>query len=1036
LLVEMSSQQAYRFEQAGDNDNELRGLFMAMYFRSSVTVALAVMAAMAASVASAAEETAKDDEAVELEVVTVTGSRLAKTGFVTPTPVTVLNAETLEQLTTTNIGAAISQLPAFRASTNPTTNGFGSFNVGAQIVNLRGLGVNRNLVLVDGRRFAPVTREGTVDLNLIPSGLVERTDVVTGGASAAYGSDAIAGAVNVILNKDLTGIKGQVDYGSTQEGDGKDYHVALAGGSDFAGGRGHFILGGEYDKQSGIGDCFTRDWCQGGQVITNAGVGAQAGQPANIRADFGGGFFANTHGVITSLNNNTAATAAIRNMFGSGAVTVRDGITFNSAGQPVDYTLGTPASGNTALNGTVVSPFTTTQLLVPVKRYTTFGHADFNFSENLDGFIEGSYGHVRGSVEQSRYFGAPITVFADNPYIPSAVRALIPGAPVASGTPSGTRPAAGVFNLAVLGQRRGESASEATTQRITGGLKGRLNERWTWDGYYQYAHTGRDQEVQNNLVTGAGRVINRPGSGGVNNGGSLAYWTWATDAVYNPADAALPAAQRRVVCRATLSTNAALATAAAGCVPVNPFGEGNASQAALDYVYRTLTEEISIRQHVVAANIQGNVADLYAGPLLLAAGVEYRRDATSLDHDSLSNSFAYFQNFGADYNARQTVWEGYVEGDLPLLNDQPFARSLSVNGAARIANYKGSGFGSFNQSASSNDFNASTWKAGLLWDPVEGVRLRFTRSHDFRAPNFNELWQASASNFTSIVNRFLPSNPPEFPVGLAGGNPAVGPEKADTTTFGLVLQPQWGWADRLRFSADYYNIKVNGYIGAPGSQNIVDQCRADPTSLTCPLIVFGPGNTLAEIRNVNANLQWLRVRGLDLEADYKQPLGAFGNLNFRLLGTRTYETATNLFGVITDRAGETGGAGIPSWLVNMYATYSRGPLSLTMTGRYIPEGKFNRLFKGPDDPSYVAVTSTGAPVLNTINDNIVKTVYYFNLNGSYSFNQGDTKLQVFGAVNNLFNRDPPLAPSLQYPTNPVYFDQIGRTYRVGMRFSF
>ncbi len=1000
--------------------------------KSLSAVTYAVLVAMATSAPAIAQEAEE-----ELEEVMVTGSRLSKTGFATPTPVTMLNAEVLEQLNTTNIGAAVSQLPAFRASNTPTTNGFGSFNVGAQIVNLRGLGVNRNLVLVDGRRFAPVTREGTVDLNLIPSGLVERTDVVTGGASAAYGSDAIAGAVNVILNKDLTGIKGQADYGTSNESDGSDYHISLAGGADFAGGRGHFILGGEFDKQEGIGDCFTRDWCQGGQVVTNAGVGAQAGQPANIRSDVGGGFFANTHGVITSLNNNTAATAAIRNLFGTGAVTVRDGITFNSAGQPVDYTLGTPASGNTALNGTVVSPYTTTQLMVPVDRYTTYGHADFDFSENLRGFVEGSFGHVNGEVLQSRYFGAPITVFADNPFIPTAVRAAIPGAPVASATPSGTRPAAGVFNLAVLGQRRGASSSEASTLRFTFGLDGRMSERWTWDSYYQYAQTERDQQVQNNLVTGAGRVINRPGSGGVNNPGSLALWTWATDAVYNPADAALPAAQRRVVCRATLSTNAALAAAAAGCQPVNPFGEGNATTASLDYVYRTLDETIDISQHVIAANMQGTLAELWAGPLAVAAGLEFRRDDTELLHDDLSNSFAYFQNFGADYRAHQSVVEGYLEAELPLLTDATLARNLTVNAAMRQAKYEVAGFGSFNQSASATDFDATTWKIGAVWEPLEGVRFRFTRSHDFRAPNFNELFQASASNFTAVVNRFVTGNPSEFPVGLAGGNPAVGPEEADTTTIGMVLQPRWGWTERLRFSADYYNIQVNGYIGTPGAQIIVDRCAADPTSLTCPLIVFGAGNTLSEVRNVNVNLQWLRTRGLDLEADFRQPIGAAGDLNFRLLATRTFESAANLFGVVTDRAGETGGAGIPDWLINLYTNWSRGPLSMTLTTRYIAEGKYNRLFTGPDSPNYVAVNpTTGAPIVNTINDNIVKKAVYFNLNGSYSFTRGDTKMQVFGSMNNLFDKEPPAAPTLQYPTNPVYFDQVGRYYRVGVRFQF
>ena len=166
----------------------------------------------------------------------VTGSRLARSTFSAPTPVTVVGAEDFERLAITNVGEGLNELPAFRPSTTPTTQGFGSFNVGAQIVNLRGLGVTRNLILVDGRRFAPTTREGSVDLNLIPSIMIARTEVVTGGASAAYGSDAIAGVVNIILDKRLDGVKAQVDQGISEAGDGRDFHAGVAFGTGFAGG--------------------------------------------------------------------------------------------------------------------------------------------------------------------------------------------------------------------------------------------------------------------------------------------------------------------------------------------------------------------------------------------------------------------------------------------------------------------------------------------------------------------------------------------------------------------------------------------------------------------------------------------------------------------------------------------------------------------------------------------------------------------------------------------------------------------------------
>ena len=990
--------------------------------RAALTAAItAITAALATPVLAA--------DGASVEEVIVTGSRLASTsGFSTPTPVTTLGEDEIERLNITNIGAGISQLPAFRPSNTPTTNGFGSFNVGAQIVNLRGLGVNRNLVLVDNRRYAPVTREGTVDLNLIPSGLVERIDVVTGGASAAYGSDAIAGAVNVILNKKLTGFKGQVDVSESQEGDGTNSHVALATGADFMDGKGHFVLGGEYDKQDGIGTCFERDWCKGGVVVTNAGVGAVANQPANLRYPTGGGFFANTSGVISLLNNATAATLPIRNLFNTG------GVTFNKNGDPIPYTLGSPASGNNAANGDVYSPFNTTQLMVPVDRYTVFGHADYDFSSTLRGFVEGSFGHVSGETLQSRYFGAPIPIFNDNPYVPAQIRNLLTPA---TATPGSTRPTATAFNLAVLGQRQGHSASEVDTYRITFGLDGKLNDDWSWDTYYQYANTDRFQSVENDLVTGATRVINRPGSGGLNNGDTFAYWSWATDAVYDPADAALPAAQRKIVCRASISTDAALRTAATGCTPFNPFGEGKASQAAMDYVYRTLTEDINIDQHVAAINVRGKLAKLWAGDLTVASGLEYRKDSTSLVHDKLSNVFAYFQNFGADYSAEQKVTEGYIEAELPLLVDQTLADSVVLNAAARRTKYDISGFGGFNQSASSNDISATSWKIGVLWDPVDYLRFRVTRSRDIRAPNFNELFQASASNFTAVVNRFQPGNPSQFPSGLAGGNPALDAEKSITSTLGVIVQPSSGWLAGLKVSADYYDIRVDGYIGTPGgAQNIVDRCANFNDPLTCPLITFAPDKTLLEIRNVNVNLQSLISHGVDYELSYNLDASKLiSNLNglfsLRVLASHSLSNETNLFGVITERAGETGTSGTPSWLTTVNLTYSNDTFSTTLTGRYISSGKFNALWMGPDDPNYAA----SKPL--TVNDNLVDSALYFNLSGSYNLKVSGVKsLQLFGTITNLTNKEPPSAPSLQYPTNPVYFDQIGRTYRVGARFSF
>jgi iron complex outermembrane receptor protein len=964
-----------------------------------------------------------------LQEVVVTGSRIARSGFTSPTPVTTIGAEELERLAITNIGAGISQLPAFRPSNSPTTNGFGSFNVGAQIVNLRGLGVTRNLILVDGRRFAPTTREGSVDLNLVPSILIERTEVVTGGASAAYGSDAVAGVVNVILNKTLTGLRSQFDYGVSDAGDGDNYHAALAGGTDLFGGRGHLVIGGEYDKQDGIGNCFERDWCRPGQVVNRPATLAGSGLPARIRSNDNAGFWMNSAGVVAPVNNTgaqAASSAAVRNLFGTG------GITFAPDGTPVAYQPGQIASGLTQIGGDITPTYLNTNLTIPVERYTLFGHSTFAFNDNLEGFFEASYGYVTGSVLQSSFFDSAIPIFRDNAFMPAAVRAAVGPA----GAFSGVRPAntLAVFNLGRTGDdlARGLSESSADVYRATTGLKGRFGDtRWTWDTYYQYARTDRLQTVRDNRIQGDPAVVNNPARG-ISDPASFAYFSWAADAVMDTETAITPGTGT-IVCRATLSPDAALRAAAAGCAPLNLFGAGARSDAARNYVYGTLVEDIDISQHVLAANTQGSVAELWAGPLSLAGGVEFRRDEMDVVHDDLSNLFAYFQNFGADYDGKSKVIEGYLEAELPLVRDAAWAKALSVNVAGRHARYELEGFGSYLRAQSEKEIDADTWKASLIWDVTDWLRLRTTRSRDVRAPNFADLYLSTNAAFAPVFNPFR-ANAAEFPRSVGGGNSDVDEETANTITFGLVFQPQWGWSEGLRLSADYYDIEVEDYIANPGAQFIADRCFAG-VARACNQIVFGPNDpqgraTFAEVRNISQNLDKLTSKGVDIEIDYALPLG----FNFRVLATYVDELVTQTFGVAIDRAGQTGNlglAGMPEWLLNAYLSYSAGPLSLTVQGRYIDSGTWDAQWVGPDESGY----NPTAP--DSISNNEVASAFYVNLFGNYNFVLADDRtLQFFATVNNLLDREPPFAPELQYPTNPTFFDQIGRSYRVGARYKF
>ncbi len=977
--------------------------------------------AHAQSQATNAPSGAGTTNADSLQEVVVTGSRLS-TGFTTPSPVTVVGAEFLEQTAAINVGQALTQLPEFRPGIAPTTNGFGSFNVGAQIADLRGLGPTRNLVLVDGRRFAPTTREGTVDLNLIPSLLVERIETVTGGASAAYGSDALAGVINVILNKSLTGFRSQVDYGVSDSGDGKNYHASLAGGADFAGGRGHFVAGGEYENQESIGNCFSRSWCKRNSLFSNPGFAIPGfpgyGQPANIRAEDNAGWWINSSGVVNAANNFSPAAAPIWNMFGTG------GVTFDSSGTPIPFQMGSLYNfGLGMIGGDVYPSFTDSNLMVDMKRYTAFGHADYDFSDSLQGFLEGSFGRVEGSTPQTAFF-AFSPIFRDNPFIPAAIRTLV-GPP---GPASGVRPPdfLAAFQLARVGDdiARGFAVSDADVYRVTTGLKGKFSSAWSWDAYYQYGHTGRNQSIENDLIVGNPLLSNSDPN-------SHANFSWASDVVTDPGTGA-------PICRALLSPDPALRAAAAGCVPFDPFGPGRSSAAAQDYVLGKLVEDLAISQHVAAGNVQGEVMQLPAGPWSVATGVEFRRDSIDVAHDPLSNAYAYFQNFGSDYNGRQDVIEGYLETEVPLARDAPFAKLLSLNGAVRQTHYDIEGFGSYLRADADSKFDATTWKLSLVYDPSDWFRLRATRSRDIRAPNFADLLLAFPSNFSGITNPFQ-GGAVGFVTVFQGGNPALNPEIGDTTTLGMVFQPHW--AEGLRLSVDWYEIRINDYIGTAGAQNTVDRCAAG-VSRACEQITFGPpgpqGATLAQIRDISVNLDYLQAEGIDIEAEYRLGLDGLnlpGNLTLRALATHALKNETSTYGLVVDRAGETGvhfgSPGTPDWLINAYVTYQTGPLSITAQGRYISSGTYNAQYVGPDEAGY-SLTNP-----NSVTDNHMPSAFYMSLFGNFDFQLSeDRNLQLFFAVNNLLDKDPPSAPNFMYPTNPVYYDQIGRTYRVGLRFGF
>ena len=930
-----------------------------------------------------------------LEEVTVTGSRISRDGTATPTPVTVVSQERLQNLGATNIGQVLNTLPSFRASTTPQTSNISPRAAGTIQADLRGLGPTRTLVLVDGRRFIPSTQDGTIDLNQIPSILIDRSEVVTGGASAAYGSDAVAGVVNLILKSNLQGLISQVQYGETQESDGKDYLASIAAGTNFAGGRGHITAAFEYESNRGTGDCYTREWCaREYQVITNPSTPTTpklAGYPANNILAGSHTVTAIPGGLIVSpvRVNGTVVNSPLR------------GTAFRPDGTPYPFQYGlvfpnnsTFMAGGQGYNGFIGAPL----MVVPTDRYVSFLGLDYDVTDNLKGSMQFSYGRVtsdgRGAQTRDTSAGSTITIRGDNPYLPDGVRSALTaaGAPLTSAT---------TFTLGRLGDDFGytDNRTSMDLYRVLAGLKGQISDNWKWDAYYQFGTTEYRQVVGNNR-------IQEQTEGTPLAPGQPTRIQLAADAVIDPATG-------QVVCRSTVTNPAN------GCKPVNLFGLNNYSAAAKDYLYGTATQVQNFKQHVVAANLQGDLFHTWAGTVPLAAGLEYRTNQVSTIADPISTTSGFYVFNSSIAKGTIRVKEGYLETDVPLARNVRWADSLALNGALRLTNYDTSG-------------TVTTWKYGAVYEPVSWLRLRATHSRDIRAPNVSELYSPLTSGFQTVSGVLTPT--------VSGGNTQLTPESATTTTAGFTVDGS-GRFEGLRASIDYYDIDLKSAISTLSAQLIVDRCRLQGSY--CNLVTFGSSGSVDQVRTLSLNLNRLQTSGFDIELGYHLPLARVfakvpGTVDFNLLATRLeHLKTTDITGLSIDRAGVSGnnvsggGAGLPYWQMDGLLTYATGPLSVSMETRWIGAGIFDSTLIGPEQPGY----NVNLP--NSINDNHVAGAVYFNLGARYRLMEvKNNTLEVFVGVQNVFNRDPPVAPSSQGSTNMLLFDALGRAYRAGVRLNF
>lgn len=973
---------------------------------SSAALALAMTITGSAALAQDATPQSADAEARENADIIVTGSRLGRTGYDAPTPVNVVGEQRMEDLGITNVADALNQIPSFRAMSTPAMNSFRvSGNIGARTLDLRGLSATRTLTLVDGRRFVPSADNGTVDINSIPSLLVQRAEVVTGGASAAYGADAVAGVVNLILDKDFSGIKADINGGISERADAKNFYASLAGGTDFAGGRGHVIAGIEYSKEWGMGACEVRKWCaKYTNYMPNPGYNTTTrtstnGLPATLVLD-NIRFLYNDNGILASAtkpgpNGTVTLGQQVLNVGATSLPTALRNKMFDPNGNLVEYQIGNLLSGlfqQKEFDATqpYLLGLSPTTLMVPTWHVSSMAHMDYELTDTIKWWGEGMYAHVYGGPAVSTPpLDGPANIDINNPYISDATRATILAA-----DPAITR--LNVNHGAVALGPSNVSYTSIDTYRFATGFEGEFGAGWSWDVYYTY-----------------GRVNSKIDD----RGNRLKQWNDAIQAVRvtaaNVGTSGLPIGS--IACLINVDTNTT--NNDLGCIPINLFGTIQEAAAKRYIVPEWQTR--TYRQHVVSANLRGTPFSTWAGEVNVAVGGEWRRDTAkgTADANTLAGNFINPQTTALPLTKTEVI-EGYLEAGVPLLQDSPMGEALDVDGAVRFTHYDPFG-------------DATTWKVGLVYTPISDITFRVTRSHDIRAPTAQE----SSPNATRIQlplpDPFVGGNTNQFVV--TGGNPDLELEKANTFTAGIVFRPSF--VRRLNVSLDYYDIKVSGAIDALTGPATSTACKNQ--NLLCDKIIFNPNGSINTIFANFQNLSQLHAEGLELVADYGFD-GLGGQFTVQLNANYVIDLKTiGGTGLVTEMDGWTGNngsvtniQGVPRYKIDAVIAYSIGDWTFTQQHRYVPKGIL--------DPTKIAPGDAGYDVNNpnSANLNYVDSRYYLNLGAKVKI--ADTRFgggfEVYANVNNVFDKDQP--HTLRLIGNALHFDSVGRAYKVGVRATF
>jgi outer membrane receptor protein involved in Fe transport len=982
------------------------------------------------------------------ESVTVTGSRIISDITLSPTPITAVSADQLQATTPTNVPDALNKLPVFIGGRTPRTQDNGSKNNGGNVLALRNFGTQRTLILLDGHRVPASNQDGTVDVDTLPQMLMSRVDVVTGGASAVYGSDAVAGVVNFILDKKFDGFKYNLNGGISKYGDAAEQQLGIAWGTPLFGNRGHFEMAARHFNQDMVPDDH-RPYGFNNNTWVQAGNGSAATPFVNV--PFGHTFQQSQHGTIVC---------------GSGCPL--NNYTFNSAGVASPMVHGIPTTtANLEQGGDGgYNPFGTYRQKTRTEEL--FGRLSYDFTDDINGYVQaswaesGNYANWSPAVVSSAA-NRPNNFFANNPYLSPATSATLMAtgtrftpAPVVDSRNGSAPPdfagrttipifsAAGYQWNTIGGQdarAQGRIYNTQGVQRnvnIETGLTGTLGlgalKSWAWDVYYNHAESRLQVKNPHNT----------------NNAKYLA----AEDAVVAPAGTKVNGVDISGTITCWVTTQPAFANLYPGCQPINAFDPNGPSVAAFDYMSQMTYWNLTQVLDNVGGTIHGGLGfGLPAGEITAALSAEMRWATYVMTTNALPTDFVnctglrlcqangspqnsaapalWTQNVNAPVDASNNVYEFAAEFNVPLLKNIPMFQEVSLDVAGRYTNYSTSG-------------EAYTWKVGGDWHLDENIRFRGTMSVDIRAPNLNDLFQPVGISSTGFTDFLYTPNGNNSTQLVSKGTPTLVPEVAHTYTAGLVLTPEF--FPGFTMSVDWYTTHMSSAITnisfqSAAVQNICYATAPSYNSPFCSLVsrpITDPNNpaykTVAnfpiQVFNAPQNSARQYMEGWDVEIDYSWEMEDLipdfpGTVNLRhLLTYQPVNTSIQIPGAAPQWTAQ------PKTRQTTFLSYQVGDWGLNMQNQWLSGMK-----KATSNPAVASNNQIyAAPRISSWNVLDVTVDRRFDLWG------GSADLYV--TVTNIGNTRAPLFPQnasnpgLFYPiggniTN--YYEDMGRYFTIGIK---